>query len=486
MTKFNSKKVDSTVTVNKEGAKAYKNSDKVELINLVSTSLVQNMFYEREDDRIDRLKKLVEKIAKTDPEFIAKLISYTRNKMNLRSVTHILLVELALNHNGDDLVKKATMKGVQRLDDITEILSYWKHRLGIESLGKKAISKQLKVGLAQRFSEFDEYHYAKYKQEGKGISLRDALFLIHAKPKSGQEKVFKKLIDRELKNTETWESGVKFETLIMEEKLPYMAALRNLNNIVKENVSTEALVKVTDYLKNKTAVLNGKQLPFRYYSAYNALIENGVPKNHIMIKAIEGAMKVSAENITGFDKNEKILICADVSGSMNDNISGKSDIRCVDIGMVFASTLNSFSNFADVYVFGTNCIPMDNLITGNIMHNVELMENQRYNAGGGTYGAKCLEKAIKSGKIYDKIVFFTDLQIYGQDSMEDMWKRYKVVNPNCKLILFNLAGYGTTPVKVNNKNVIEVAGWSDKIFDVLDFAMKEGSILEAVENESLI
>ena len=398
------------------------------------------------------------------------------------------MVELAMNHNGDDLVKRAALKGIQRPDDITEVLSYWKYRNSMKCLGDKAITKQLKLGLAERFADFDEYHLAKYKGERKEMTLKDALFLLHVKPKNKeQKKLFKTLIEGELKNTETWESGVKFEKLILEEKLPYMATLRNLRNIIKENVSKDALVKVSNYLQNEKAVTNSKQLPFRFFSAYNVLKNEGVNNSHIFFKAIENAMKVSANNITGFNKNENILICSDVSGSMGHPMSKNTDITMKDVGLVFASTLNSFGNFVDVGVFGSDWIPVKKL-TGQVMQDVSILNHEGRNAGGSTIGYKCIKWANNNKKKYDKIVFFTDCEIYADnynDSLPGEWQKYLKENPSCKLILFNLAGYGTTPVRVNDKNVIMISGWSDKIFDVLNSVLEGDSIVEKIEAEEI-
>lgn len=44
---------------------------------------------------------------------------------------------------------------------------------------------------------------------------------------------------------------------------------------------------------------------------------------------------------------------------------------------------------------------------------------------------------------------------------------YKRIAPDAKLYLFNLAGYGTSPVSMKRNDVFSIAGWSDKVFDVL-------------------
>ena len=39
--------------------------------------------------------------------------------------------------------------------------------------------------------------------------------------------------------------------------------------------------------------------------------------------------------------------------------------------------------------------------------------------------------------------------------------------PQAKLYLFDLAGYGTSPLDLAEQDVYLIAGWSEKIFDVL-------------------
>jgi hypothetical protein len=54
------------------------------------------------------------------------------------------------------------------------------------------------------------------------------------------------------------------------------------------------------------------------------------------------------------------------------------------------------------------------------------------------------------------------------------WKKYKAIAPNAKLYLFDLAGYGNTPLNTEDNDVFMMAGWSDKVFDVLN-AIENGS-----------
>ena len=78
----------------------------------------------------------------------------------------------------------------------------------------------------------------------------------------------------------------------------------------------------------------------------------------------------------------------------------------------------------------------------------------------------------------DKVMFFTDLQMWDStnqgQSISTSWKKYKRMAPKAKLFLFDLAGHGQAPIRMERDDVFLIAGWSDKVFSVLN-AIEEGS-----------
>ncbi|MDP9042357.1 MAG: TROVE domain-containing protein, partial [Bacteroidota bacterium] len=56
--------------------------------------------------------------------------------------------------------------------------------------------------------------------------------------------------------------------------------------------------------------------------------------------------------------------------------------------------------------------------------------------------------------------------------------QYRKMAPAAKLYLFDLAGLGQSPLEILKDDVYLIAGWSDKIFDVLA-AIENGS--DAIE-----
>jgi len=490
-------------TVNYEGEKAFVLTPQLELYTAVATAALSDQFYEKAVDKLQRLREL---IAKNDAEFVAKLAVYAREQMYLRSVPLVLTVELAKQQSGNSVVSRLTNRVVQRADEITELLAYYSlanERKDVKKLNK--LSKQLQKGLAEAFNKFDEYQFAKYNRDA-AVKLKDALFLVHPKAKDeAQQSLFDKIVKDELKAPYTWEVELsvlgqqkfdtaelkqaafraKWEELIFSNKMGYMATLRNLRNILEAEVSKEALNKVCAYLGDAKAVTNSKQLPFRFLSAYRELKELKNGRVSKVLEALEEAVLQSAINIAGYDENTKVVIAADVSGSMQKAISAKSKVQNYDIGLMLAMLLQSRCENVITGMFG-NKWKVINVPKKNILSNVDEFHRREGEVGYSTNGYLVVKDLLQRNKVVDKVMLFTDCQLWnsnnGNENIASLWKQYKKLAPGAKLYLFDLAGYGNTPLNVQRDDVFLVAGWSDKIFNVLR-AIEEGSNAVKMINE---
>ncbi|HVW98177.1 MAG TPA: TROVE domain-containing protein [Mucilaginibacter sp.] len=202
--KFNLPNKVKTQVANYEGAKAFSMSTEMELYAAVVTWSLNDSFYERDEERLNRLRGL---IAKCDPMFVGKLAVYARTKMYMRSVPLVLVTELAKQHSGDDLVARVTAGVVNRPDEITELPTRYELLNRCEGPKKlNRLSKQLQKGLSIAFNRFDEYQFAKYNRDG-AIKLRDALFLVHPKAKDElQQVLFNKIVNGDLQTPYTLET----------------------------------------------------------------------------------------------------------------------------------------------------------------------------------------------------------------------------------------------------------------------------------------
>lgn len=497
MTRFNDK-TNSNVTTNHEGEKAYKLSPRLELYTLVVTSMFSDNFYESSDGRLERLRTLIKRV---DPEFVAKLAVYAREQMYLRTMPMILVVELAKVHNGDDLVRRTLSRVIKRADEITETLAYYSlanERTDVKKLGK--LSNQIRLGLSDAFNKFDEYQFAKYNRDGN-ISLKDALFLVHPKPVTDvNQMLFDKIVNDNLETPYTWETELSakgnksevWEELIESGRLPYMAMLRNLRNMLNAKVDSKSIVNVAATLSARENVERSRQLPFRFLSAFRELKDVNSPDTPMLLNALENAIQASVSNMKGFDYDTKVAIACDVSGSMQTPISARSKVLQYDIGLLLGMLLQHKSKSVTSGMFG-DFYKTVNLPQYSILQNVEEMYRREGEVGYSTNGYKVLDNLLSEKVKADKIMIFTDCQMWDSDDygwgrddhIEDSWKEYKKFYPAAKLYLFDLSGYGNSPVSLHGNDVYLIAGWSDKVFDVMD-AYDKGSNAITLINEIVV
>lgn len=500
--KFNFLRKEKNVVMNYEGAKAYTMTPAEELYTAVVTTGLSNTTYEKGNERLNRIQSL---ITKNDPEFVAKLAVYARKEMYLRSIPLVLTTELARQTSGTDLVSRTVDGVIQRADEITELLAYYQlanERTEVKKLNR--LSKQIQKGLVKSFNKFDEYQFAKYNRKAE-VTLKDALFLVHPKAKDeNQQVIFNKIVNDSLQTPYTWEVELsvlgqtkfaseaerkaafknKWEELIFSNKLGYMATLRNLRNILEAGISPDAMSKVCHYLADEKAVRNSKQLPFRFLAAYRELKTIDSPYLSTVLETLEEAVLVSAKNIKGFGFGTSVVIAADVSGSMQKPVSPKSKILLYDIGLLMSMILQSQCKNVITGMFGDRWKRVS-MPKNSILRNVNEFYKREGEVGYSTNGYLVIEDLISRRENVDKVMLFTDTQMWNSNgnthSFENSWNRYKSINPNAKLYIFDLAGYGKQPLDVRKNDVYLIAGWSDKIFDVLNALEDRKSAVQMIE-----
>lgn len=458
MSKFNLRNV--TKTVNKSGHTAYRMNDKDRLLTGVLTSLYsEKKFY---GDNSKEIIETVKRVIGEDAKFIANLCIYARKEMYLRSISHVLVGELAREVAGKQYVRKVLNKIIERPDDMSEILAYYINTYG------KPIPNALKKGIADSITGFDEYQLAKYNRMGL-IKLKDLLCLTHPRAKTPEQNdVFKRVLEGKLKTPITWETELSkkgnnkevWERLIDEKRLGYMAMMRNLRNIIKCDVSN--MDRIYDVLTDENRVLKNKQLPFRYYSAYKALKNEGIGTSKIF-DALETAIEISTKNIEKLEG--RTFISADVSGSMNSRISGRSDTSCAEIAVLMMAIANHICEESITTTFDTG-LYMSQLSTRNgIIANANSI---RVN-GGGTDISLPIRYLLKNKIFVDRIIILSDNEINSGfvGVCQELVESYKrKVNSKVWVHAVDMMGYGTQQFMGDRINLI--AGWNEKVLDFIN------------------
>jgi hypothetical protein len=298
--------------------------------SVLSCLLWEKEFYEDGASIADRI---VETAAKVKPEVLAALAIEARDVFNLRHIPLLLLD--VLSKTSPALTAETVARVLQRADEPGELLSiYWRN-------GRKMIPAQMRKGIAKAFPKFDAYQLAKYDRDG-AVKLRDVLRMVRPKPANDdQAALWKRVKERTLEAPDTWEVALSggadkkeaFERLLREGKLGYLALLRNLRNMATAGVD-DGLVREAIVARK-----NGAQrvLPFRYVAAARAAPQYEPYIDQALCEAVS-EMPVYLG---------KTIILVDVSGSMDEKLSSKSDLKRIDaaaaLGAIFPGDIRLFT-----------------------------------------------------------------------------------------------------------------------------------------------
>ncbi len=424
-------------TINHEGTKVPTISAEKQLKRLVLAAMLwEKQFY---IDGQESAKLIRDLVSKVDAKKVAILAIEARHNYKLRHMPLFLCRELARIGK----LNAATLNEVcQRADEMGEFLAmYW-------SEGKCPISNQVKKGLAQAFGKFNEYQLAKYDRDSASVSLRDVMFLSHAKPRDeAQEALFKRVANKELVTPDTWETQLSsgadkaatFTRLMAEKKLGALAFLRNLRNMVQAGVSEETIREYS----SKVDV--SKVLPFRYIAAARI-----VPQFEDMLGAMMLCSLATAEKLPG-----KTVLMVDVSGSMfGTKISAKSDLDRFDAAAALAILCSSVCAAVEVYTFSNSLVRVAPR-TGFAM--VDALKNSQQIAGTRLGAAV---KSLQTKGRYDRLIVITDEQY------DDV-----IVSPKTdKAYILNVASYQNG---VNRGDYLTITGFSEACIDYIREVEKE-------------
>ncbi len=463
MSRFNLKFKKKFVTTNLAGGQAYTVSPKLALASQALTSFVEDQYYRSSTESLASLVDLIYKV--DDPLFVAKVAVFARNEFGMRTVSHVLAGEVAflVRGKGQEWAKRFFNLVVRRPDDMSEIMSYYLRKY------RRPIPNALKKGLAQAFDKFDSYQLAKYRGEKHQVSLVDVVNLVRPKPNERNGQALKALVVGKLRSASTWESmmtrvgqqssteeekralkAVTWRELIRTGRLGYFALLRNLRNIYEQ--APEVLNDALTMLVNKELISSSLVLPFRFHTAYKKLEECLTDRGILneIKSAISVAASISMSNVPTFPGES--LVALDCSGSM----SGKP----FDIGSMFAVALTHSSN-ADLLIFSEDAKHLKLDPEEDIFRSINFI--RKHAKWDGT-DFRCIFRALN--KAYDRIFVLSDMQAWIGNDLKREFKKY-CTRFQCepKMFSFDLQGYGT--LQFPEENVYALAGWSEKLFDIM-------------------
>ncbi len=379
----------------------------------------------------------------------------------------------------------AQKRVLQRADDVVAQLTYYLYKVG----SKKGLPASLKRSWAKKIESLSRYEIYKYRNHG--IGLIDTVRVCHANNDDITELMQTGTLEmpEEKKTWETLRAEGKswVEILDILGRLPHMALLRNLRGIFSEIDNYDKTVEIMNELI--AGVEKGKQFPFRYMSASNAVNSGKDVNNKALIKdKLEDCMDISCANLPHLKGNNAFL--SDNSGSAWGTFTSEfGTVTVAEIDNLSAIIGAVNSDKGTVVKFGDRMKKYEISKRQGILKQAQEMSSNRHgDVGGSTENGVWLffDEAINKGIHYDNIFIYSDMQaghggLYGTESGKRAYRdagfstrgsyidvakliqAYRTkVNPKVNVFCVQTAGYTNVLVPENGYRTSILYGWTGK------------------------
>lgn len=427
------------------------------------------------------MERAIDEALNADPEETLRFAVELRQKLNIRTTPQVIMVRAARHPKvkGTSLLAKYSSGIMQRLDEPCVQMAYHLSAFG------KPIPSNLKRAWARRLEKAQPFELAKYRMEGREVNLYDVVNVCH--PSSDAVSELMKGRTKQTGENETWEAvrskAGKVETAeqaqevwtAASKKMGHMALLRNLRNLEANKALTDELL---DQLVEGAAT--GRQLPFRYYSAFRAM---ACGRGRVQ-DAIEEAMVSSLGNLPQF--SGRVMSLVDNSGSAHGTMSSSmGTVRVSEIGNLMGVLTAKVADDGYVGVFGDRLESLPVRKRSSIFDDLAKVNKTGQGIGQGTENGIWLfwKQAIEKKEHWDHVFVYSDMQaghggLYGVGDMSwcPIWKygtyidvpkliaQYRAkVNPNVRVYLVQIAGYQDTLIPEFYDKTYILGGWSEEI-----------------------
>lgn len=505
--------------VNSAGGRAYSMTAAHELAQLAATGMLGDTFYTSAEDQLQRVLSLAQQVR---PEFVAKLAVYSRESGKMKDMPALLCAVL-FGEGEDVLLKKIFL----RVIDNGRMLRNFVQIVRSGQVGRKSLGT---VGKKLVQSYFDTKSPESLFRDtvGNDPSMADVIKLAHPKPTdASRQALYRYIIGKELteEQFETLPQLVRdFEAFkivrgvvngssnVNKVPQPQMAVPKvpfqmltalplttddwkqiakngnwqfvrmNLNTFARHGALTdrELVRELAQKLRDPEEVKRAKVFPYQLLMAF-LNVDSGIPME--LKLALQDALDAATQNVPAFDAPNGVLVFPDVSGSMSSAVTGQrgtatTAARCIDVAALVSATVLRQNPGAVVMPFDTRVHSTSALNPrDSVMTNAAAL---RRFGGGGTDCHLPLAEANRQGLKADLVIYVSDNESWmdsrpvgifnfrGARATATMaeWQAFKRRNPKAKMVCIDLAPGGTTQA-TNDKDIINIGGFSDAIFETI-------------------
>lgn len=524
--------------VNHYGSAAFSYDTKSELFLLGVTNMVnQDTFYEGAHARDSRYEDLIQQVALTDADWLGRFLTWLRGPARMRSASLVgaLIGAKTLLDAGIPGAAPMVAGVLDRADEPAEAVAYWMSQYG------RAIPKPIKRGIATAAGRlYTQFNTLKYDSGNKAIRFADVIQLCHVRPgDQEQSDLFRWLVNNRVTGTvgavplsldmirqnmavrkglrsgevslaspqaadTLRKAGMNWQDTMSasgetggdkkatwEAQIPtmgYMALLRNLRNFDQAGVDDEYAEMVCDRLSNPEQVKRSRQLPLRFYAAYNQVSSDR------WSWALSKALDVAVSNIPAM--TGRTLVLVDTSPSMygygygHGNRYGAGGMERWQLAALFGAATALRAHQADLFKFGGDVRRVNFTRGDSVLKTIGNFRQINY--------TDIVKAVVDTYDKHDRVLIFTDEQTQTgwttQISAQSLWHARKqgpitydvrgravaadvpvpvddVVPAHVPIYTWNLGGYkfGHLPDKPNRYTF---GGLSEAAFDMVDLLEK--------------
>eukprot|EP01130_Rhizamoeba_saxonica_P006688 TRINITY_DN2669_c0_g1_i1.p1 TRINITY_DN2669_c0_g1~~TRINITY_DN2669_c0_g1_i1.p1 ORF type:complete len:2177 (+),score=451.33 TRINITY_DN2669_c0_g1_i1:90-6620(+) len=293
---------------------------KKELLAIVSSSLIRQPSVDQTHPIFEKIAKIVGILVFYDPEYILKVAVYLRQELNARSMANYFLAMASDIEECQPFVRMYFPYVIRLPSDWIDVAATYMVLPNRSKTGR-CLPTCLRKGMVDKFKQFDEYQLAKYNNErsvykkrkkrretgikkigGKPeLTIKQLVRQLHiAEPhylvmcilgkkyplnekefrESGIEGTFEESkagTRMKLKIPETWETQLSklgntadtWISLIENKKLPFVAMMKNISNLVATGVPHKYHRWVQNRLSNASIIASSKIFPLKFLNLYD-------------------------------------------------------------------------------------------------------------------------------------------------------------------------------------------------------------------------
>ncbi|MCA9097650.1 MAG: TROVE domain-containing protein, partial [Planctomycetaceae bacterium] len=463
---------------NEAGGIAYQRTDKEALAQYAASGCLNGTFYASAEEQ---LQTVLELSGRLDAEFIAKTAVYTRCSAHMKDVPALLCA--ILSTRDAELFGRVFTKVIdspKMLRNFVQIMrSGVVGRKSLGSLPKRMVCEWLE-------GRSDEQLFT--GSVGQSPSMGDVIRMVHPKPRtstrdalygylSGRNidgKELPQLVQQYEKFKRNTNPGkvevpdVPFEMLtalpIREQewkqiarKASWQMTRMNLNTFLRHGVFKDRKVTevIENRLRNPHLIERSRVLPYQLMTAYTN-IDREIPGS--VREALQDAMEISIKNVPRV--SGKVYVFPDVSGSMHSPVTGHrkgatSAVRCIDVAALVAAAVLRQNPSAEVIPFESQIVKVMLNPRDSVMTNAAKLAALPC---GGTNCSAPLRHLNDRKARGDLVVYVSDNESWidsphyghwggGPTCTMQEWSKFKVRNPEAKMVCIDLQPASTTQAK---------------------------------------